>query len=184
MIVAIDLGLWGYTYVWASPPRTIAQVAAMAEIPPNGGGTTSVLSTTNERTINLMLLRDLRVLTPYVGLVPLHRLPWSGAEKLRLSGAEWVRRPEGWTRLDHPMPRVRIVSDARVSTDPARDVVGLDIDRTGLVDRELPRLSPAEDGRVEVVRDQPGRIELHVALAQRALLGTTETYDAGVEGRR
>ena len=77
------------------------------------------------------------------------------------------------------MPRVRMVSEAIVSHDPAGSLRDIDIARTALVSADLAL--PSQQGRkvARVVADVPGRLEVDVETDERALLVTTESFHRG-----
>ena len=179
LFAALDLGVWGYSYVWSSPPRTIEQLMELADSPPAAAPGTLVHIPTSDAPGNLLLLRGYRLFTPYLGLPPARALPENNVSTLRLAGVQWVRGSAGWISVPQPMERVRILAIAQVSTDPARDLDTLDISRTALVSGALPQLDADARGRVTAVRDEPGRLEVDVVISGRAILATTESYHEG-----
>ncbi len=175
-ILAVDLGVWGYSYVFAGGVDTVAAVAASADAPPAAAGST-VHQSVRKQKLNLALMRDLRMLHPAVGLPPTRRLTLANDDELRASGAEWVADERGWRRVEDPMPRVRFAPDWRVVEDPA-DLSGIDIRRTALV-TEAPRAQRDAEATATLVTDDPGRIVVQISAKSDALLVTTEAYDEG-----
>jgi hypothetical protein len=178
-LLAVDLGIWGYSYVFGGGVRTVREIAATADRPPADTKAT-VHQTARTPKLNLLVLDDFRVLRPGVGLPPHRRLPLSTENELRVSGAEWVSGPQGWRPVVDPMPRVRFVTEAKVVADPIR-VAEIDVRRTALVTEDLHLTRP--DGETtpsaRLVDDGPGHIVLDVSTRVAALLITTEAYDHG-----
>jgi len=86
-----------------------------------------------------------------------------------------------------PMPRVRLVTRACPSRDPARDIRSLPIESTALVEAPL-ELGGGEPGSVKVISERPGRLHVRVECATNQLLVVAESYHPGwvaeVDGRR
>jgi hypothetical protein len=176
--LALDLGFWGYSYAWGSPPMSIEQIAALAPKPPGGSPPRSVHDVDGNPTINYWLLRDARVARPYVGLAPQFSTPLTGTA-LRVAGVEWVRTGTEWRQVENPMPRLRVIAFARVSQTPT-DLESTHIEDTALVDRRIePSLAHAADVSVSLVADRPGRLEIDIDTPQHVLLAITESYHPG-----
>jgi hypothetical protein len=182
VFVALDLGWWGYSYAWSNPAETIVQITSRAEPPPAFGTGTMVHDPSLDKRRNLVLLRGLKLFRPYVGLAPSRVLPVDEPRTLRLAGVEWVKAGPEWQRVAAPMPRVRLLFEALESANPARDLDTIDIARTALVSAAAPVLDSRGQGRAEIVVDQPGRLEVDIALSGRAILATTESYHQGWRG--
>jgi hypothetical protein len=179
-LMALDLGIWGYSYVLGSPPLTLEEVTALADPPPLASGSLNVHDRTGSGAVNYLLLSDARILRPYVGLYPRRVLSPSSDAALRVGGVEWVKSADGWNRVADPAPRARIVAQVQTSRDPASDVDHIDILRVALVDRDIPGplASPEKTSAILVV-DEPGKLELEIDAQQRALLSLTESYHEG-----
>ena len=179
MFLALDLGFWGYSYVWGSPPMSIAQIAALASEPPGGVPPKSVHDADGNPTISYWLLRDARVARADVGLVPQFSVPLTD-KALRVAGVEWVRTGIEWRQVENPMPRLRVVPFTRISQTPARDLESTRIEDTALVDRHIdPSLAQPADVSRRLVADRPGRLEVDVDTPRPALLALTESYHPG-----
>lgn len=177
--LALDLGTWGYSYVLGGP-LTLQQVTALEEGPSTEESSLEVHDATGAASVNFLLLRDARVLKPYVGLYPRRVLSPTIDATLRVAGVDWVRTIEGWSRVAAPAPRARIVPEVKVSQDPATEVAHIDIRRIALVGRAVPGpLAPPERVSAILVVDEPGRLELEIDAPDRALLSLTESYHAG-----
>jgi hypothetical protein len=180
LLLAIDLGSWGYSYAWGSPPMSIAEIAALAPEPPEERSPRSVHDTDDHPLLNYWLLRHARVARAYVGLAPQFTLPLTGDQALRVAGVEWVRGGSEWRQIDGPMPRLRVVPFARFSRAPAADLASIRIEETALVDRRIEApLARPEDVSVRLVVDRPGRIEIDVDAPRHVLLALTESYHPG-----
>lgn len=186
--LAMDLGFWGYSYAWGTPPQTLESIAATPSSPPSETPPASVHYESGDGTVNYWLLRDARVMRPYVGLFPRLRLR-PGEATLRLAGVEWVKGASGWRRVEDPMPRARIVAEARASDDAAADLPSIDIVHTALVEHEISKaLASPGDVSIQLIEDRPGRLTFQVTTPKPALLSLTESYHAGwtasADGRR
>ena len=179
MFLALDLGFWGYSYVWGSPPMSIGQIAALAPEPPGASPPKSVHDADGNPTISYWLLRDARVAKADVGLVPQFSVPFTD-NTLRVAGVEWVRSGAEWHQIENPMPRLRVVPFTRISQTPAADVESTRIEDTALVDRRIDTsLAQPAEVSVRLVADRPGRLEIDVDARRNALLAITESYHPG-----
>ena len=179
LFAALDLGLWGYSYAWSRQPLTIAEVAALAEIPPSFSRDTRVHIGDLDARRNLSLLHGLTLFEPYVGLVPARHLNPGSPEAQRLGGVEWVLRNGTWIAVPDPFPRVRVLAEARRSARPQADVRTTDLSRVALTSIEIPALDQEGSGDARIVLDQPGRLQVDVVARGRLLLVTTESYHSG-----
>ena len=180
LVLAIDLGFWGYSYAWGSPPMSIGQIAALAPEPPTRRPPRSLHDPYDRATINYWLLHDARVSRPYVGLSPQFRLPLTDDQALRVAGVEWVRTATAWRQVENPMPRLRVVPFARFSQSPAADLTSIRIEDTALVDRRIDTpLARPEDVSLRLAADRPGRLEIEVDAPRQVLLAVTESYHDG-----
>jgi len=146
---------------------------------------------------NLYLLANHRFLDGYVALVPSRQLDYHQPNALRVAQVEYAHadfltgtplpdgaepRDRGWFHLPGALPRVRLVTDARVSTTPAVDITQIDVERTALVTHELALGdggAGADPGNARIVSDLPGDIAVSVEATSRQLLVVSESFDAG-----
>ncbi len=140
---------------------------------------------------NQMVLAGWSRLDGYAGLEPQRRLDYASLPALQAGSASWVQRdaitakiagliPRGddWLQVPGALPRVRLVTNAVASDDPARDIRHLDLHTTALT--ELPlRLSPTPPGTARLTAQRPGRLELAVDAPGRQLLVVSESYHSG-----
>ena len=176
LVLALDLGLWGYPYVWEGGIMHGAEIAEREPAPPADAGA-RVHDGRRNPWPNALLLRGFDVARPYVGLSPAHAMPLSTSRELRVAGVEWVRTEDGWERVPDPMPRVRLVPEAVAAADPVQALATVDVRRVALVERDIPGL--ASTGKATLVEDAAGRIMMDVASPGRTLLATTEAWHAG-----
>jgi hypothetical protein len=176
-LTVFDVGLWGYTYVWQPAPEPLAALRRRARPPvPIVPGGTFYSYVPYEEAPALML--GYRISNGYVGLFPERRMPDNDATVQRLAGVRWARTPRGWSEIPSPMPRVRLVSAARVTADPAADLKSIDIERTALVDAQVGPLS-GSPGVARLERDDAGRIRVNVFAEGRQLLVIAERFHEG-----
>jgi hypothetical protein len=175
IVVAADLGVWGYRYVWKGAPATLEQVAARADQPASAVSGELLYSTFES---SLPVLNGFRAFDVYVGLNPARAVNAADLSVQRIAGVAWRRTAEGWTAIEHSMPRARLVTDARVSSDARRDLSSVDLQRTALVSTPVS-IDVGPPGSVRVIDDVPGKLVAEVATPVRTLLVTTETHHAG-----
>jgi hypothetical protein len=127
----------------------------------------------------------------YVGLEPARTLDYRDLAALRAAGVRWVRRSQAteaidgllphddyWLEVPNPLSRVRLVTRAVSSDDPARDVGRIPLSSAALVEQPLD-LPPGEPGAVTVAGERPGRIQLTVACPSQQLLVISESFHPG-----
>jgi hypothetical protein len=113
---------------------------------------------------------------------PLRRLDYQETAALRLAGVVWVqgRKPDAtdWEPVPDPLPRVRLVSQARFSSDPKVDLADVDPATTALVDTELG-LPGGPAGSARILSDRPGSITVATEAPSRQLLVVSESFFPG-----
>jgi hypothetical protein len=149
---------------------------------------------------NRLTLLGWKLADGYVGgLEPVRRLDLHEPAALRVAGVRWVLRGpaadriEGlvvrdsrWLEVPRPLAYVRLVTQSRQTSDPARDIRRIDIETTALADEPL-ELPAGPAGRILDVAQRPGRVEARVDCPARQLLVVAESYHPGwlarVDGR-
>jgi hypothetical protein len=127
----------------------------------------------------------------YAGLQPQRRLDYHQLAALRVAGVRWVRRSEAtdripgliahnadWLEVPRPLSRVRLVTQARASDDPAGDLQTIDPESTALTD-SLFELPPGAPGEATILDDRPGRLHIRANCSTRQLLVVSESYHPG-----
>jgi hypothetical protein len=150
---------------------------------------------------NLYVVAGYRILDGYVALPPAKSLNYHSAHALQVAQVQYARvgfkqtpqvagaEPMGrdWLRLPPALPRVRLVTDTRVSRDPSTDLENVDVQRVALTTRELG-LPGGMPGTAEMTQDDPGRLHVRTQAGDRQLLVISESYDDGwiaaVDGRQ
>jgi hypothetical protein len=184
VLTAFDLGLWGHRYIYRTPPQTVeGQSAGIPPAPDDSGMRYAAAQDLGNR----LLLKGYRMPAGYVGLYPATVLSFVETPFLRLSGTRWTFREDSTlTPIPGPVARARLLRDARVTDDVARDSADVNLDRTALVTRPLPALS-GTTGTARVVIDRPGHLLVHTMTDGRQLLSISERYHEGwratAEGR-
>lgn len=178
LFVAADLGAWGYGYVLQTPLTTIEAVRASANLPPGIQPGEYVFPPTNFFEANLGVLRGVRLSSGYAGLMPASVLNPSDELAARLGGVSWRFVDKTWRRVPDPMPRARLVADARVSSAIAADILAIDIATTALVDSPIPATN-GRRGEATITADRPGLIVVHTVAPAGQLLVLTERFHAG-----
>lgn len=189
IFTAADLALWGLSYVWGVPARDLqgfldrfpatpenhagerVHVTAGSQYGGRGGHTSS-----DE---NALVMKGYRMAGAYVALTPRRELSREDATSQRLLGVHWLLTNDGWTHVEGALPRVRLVTEAAVTPDVARDMHKVDIGRMALVDRPVGDLGATTAGTADVVTDRPGLIEVAISASGRQLLILSESYHPG-----
>ncbi len=183
VLTAFDLGLWGYSYSYRwGPLQSVAELAAQAEVPPGSRPGDLIEPMSGVSAVNLPLFRGYRLATGYFGVETISVLDPADPLTQRLAGVSW--RPVGtkWEAVSDPMPRARLVSVARRSSDIASDVHAIDIARTALVTASAPASADSlsgDPGIARVIADRAGSIAVDTDAAGRQLLVVTERFHDG-----
>lgn len=184
LFAAADLGVYGLSYIWSNPPTDIESFTDSVPMPPDGSGHRI------QSTENVLIMKGARLASGYVALEPKRRLDDESEARLRLANVSWVWTKRGGPlygrffgyRVSDPLPRVRLVSRAVVSSDPGRDIDSIDIESTALVSEELG-LPGGEPGRAAIVSDRPGSIKVATEAGSKQLLVLSEAYHDGWRAR-
>jgi hypothetical protein len=197
VFVALDQGLWGYSYAYRwGPIARIDALAADAPVPAAARRGDLIAPLAEGGPGNLAVLRGVRLTTGYTGLTTTSVLDPSDPITERLAGVAWRATTHGWVSVPDAMPRARLVSIARQSrtmkadlmgtTDLLGDLPGADIARVALVDRPIDGLSGVA-GTVHVAADRSGFIAVETDAPGRQLLALTERFHPGwrvaIDGR-
>ena len=188
IVIALDLGLWGYTHVWSTPPQTIDAIANQATLPADARQGVTVHMVDVDARRNLVVLRGARLFWSYVGLYPFPRLSPDDPLAQRLGGVEWVCESSEWLPVHDPMPRVRALAHVVDSAQIATDLPSIDVSRTAVVSEFVGELDSHATADLAVRLEAPGRIDVDVNATGRMLLVTTERYQRGwvanIDGQR
>jgi hypothetical protein len=196
VLAAVDLGCYGLSYSVCSHNATWDAYVASAHTPPGQSDDRVVASLFRVdqpglRTGDLMTLRGWRRADGYAGLEPRRQLDYRLLPALRVAGVRWVQRNDStlqiaglkprddrWLEVPDPLPRVRMVTQTRVSRQPAADVAQIRLDTTALC--EVPLGLPASDpGKAVLADDCPGRLAIEVDAPASQLLVVAESYHNG-----
>ncbi len=178
LLAALDLGVWGYSDYLQAPSATVAGIEAEATVPPEArpGELFEPLRQSNSN--NLAALRGVPLPNGYLGLEPGSEVNPMSPAGLRIAGAVWRRSGAAWERASNVVPRVRLMSHVRQSSDIAADAAAVDLATVALVRDEIGPFG-GEPGLARVVSDRPGLLRVEVVAPERQLLVTTERYHEG-----
>jgi hypothetical protein len=205
LFAAADLGVYGLSYAVYPHTARLEQFIASVPTPPTAGkgrviGPPVCFDEPGLRTGNQIILAGWRRADGYAGLEPRRRLDYRRLPALRAAGVRWVMRGEAsdripgliphdrdWLEVPGPLPRVRLVSRAKPSQDPARDIERIALESTVLT--EVPLVLPkSEPGRAAIVTERPGRLHIQCNSPKPQLLVVAESFHHGwqatVDGRR
>jgi hypothetical protein len=176
LLCAADLSAWGMRYVWTEAPVPLSAIAPAAGLPPGSQAGDMVLpDVARAIDLNRYVMWGLRSSAAYIALLPVKSTTLNEAQRMRVAGVKWAWSPKGWTRVDRPMPRARLVSHWRIVSGADGDV---DVTRTALVDA-APGETSGEPGRAELLREQPGHLLVETDALHPQLLVLTERFHPG-----
>jgi hypothetical protein len=182
VLTLVDITAWGVLWVWRVPPRPLEAVASDHMEPPDRSEG-RVYSPWNSA--NVLTMKGYRLSHGYFTFLPGTQLDPKGLTAQRLAGVRWALNTEGseypkgsWIQVSEPMPRVRMVTRARVSNSVANDAEQIDIAETALLDEPV-ELVQGEVGKAKLVTDRPGLIEVVTSSSSRQLLILSERYHPG-----
>jgi hypothetical protein len=184
VVTAADLAGWGLTYLYRKPPVRLSEFRmGLAD---NPGPEPLRLAGPNTWK-DLPLMSGYYMIGGYVGLYPDVRLSWREAPYRRLAGAQrGIDEQLHLVEYTDAVPRARMLTDVRVTSDVAADIEDIDLQRTALVDAALPGLY-GHPGTARILVDRPGHFLVHTVTPGRQLLSISERYDDGwtatIDGR-
>jgi hypothetical protein len=202
LLAAVDQGAYGLSYaVYRDMPRSDDLLPA-GERPLAAASTRFAVQLpdpeANYHVPNTLVLSGARLVDGYAGLVPADRLDYLHVAALRVASCGPVTRDaaagriegllphdEQWLAVPDPLPRFRLVTRAVPSADSNRDLSGIDLETTALVEESFERAldppldQPGTRGEVHVVHDRPGDISLSIDAPTRQLLVASERYHPG-----
>jgi hypothetical protein len=194
---AADLGCYGMSYAVYPDTVRLENVPSASAMPPADlGGRVFAppqpLDAYSKIWIgNQMVMAGWYRADGYAGLEPKRELDYACLPALQVAATAWVKRDpatsqiaglapcgDDWLRVPGSLPRLRLVTHAVASRDPARDIQRIDVRSTALTEYpvDLPAGPP---GSVRLVNERPGRLELAVTAPSRQLLVVSESYHAG-----
>jgi hypothetical protein len=180
----LDQGFYGFRYIFEEPPVSYAELERPMDLPPPDpmyrihGGVTSF----EDKTPNIFALWDYRLVNGYSGWRRRRELNYLAAKPLRLAGVQWIYRndldePEIAPIAD-PMPRVRLVTRAIVSSRPQTVLPSIDIETTAVVSTSVA-LVAGPPGHARMLEDRPGRITVSTDAQTQQLLVLAEKHLPG-----
>jgi hypothetical protein len=178
LLCAADLSVWGVRYVWREAPVPLSAIKPAAGLPPGSKAGDMVFPDVGRAfDLNRYVMWGLRSSAAYIALLPVRSTTLNEAQRMRVAGVKWAWSPRGWTSVDGPMPRARLVSGWRIVSG-ADDGGAVDVARTALVDA-APGETSGEPGRAEVLRERPGHLLVETDALHPQLLVLTERFHPG-----
>ena len=174
VLTAADLAGWGLLYIHQTPPVPLS--GFKMPIPDNPGPGPMRLAGPSNWT-NVPLMNGYQLVGGYAGLYPRTTLSREGDAFRRLAGAKrrYDREPNVFDLTDG-VAQARMLTDVRVTSDPAADIERIDPQRTALLGAALPPLS-GDTGAAQVRVDCPAHLVVHTEADGRQLLSISERFD-------
>jgi hypothetical protein len=185
VLVACELGFWGYSYVYRwGPIQSLEELVAQADVPPASRQDELIAPAILGGLANLGVLRGLRLTPGYTGLEASSVLDPGDPVAQQVAGVAWRGTATGWERVSHTMPRARLVSEVLPSASIRADLRRIDLARVALVDQPVAALSDGnvgldDQGSVQVIEDRPGAIVVETVADRTQLLVLTERFHSG-----
>ncbi len=196
LFTAVDLGAYGLSYAILPHSEPLDEYAARLTVPPDDahGRVLADLIPCDRpvpHTGNGMTMVGWHRIDGYVGLEPARQLDYGRLATLRVAGVHWVKNSEStsaiegliphganWLKVPQPLGRVRLLSEARQSSDPERDIDRICLESTALVEGPLD-LPTGQSGSVNVVSDRPGSLHVTTKCPADRLLFVAQSYHPG-----
>lgn len=186
LFAGADLFIYGFADLSREPAVTIEEHVAGRPRPPRR------TRHRIEAHDTALILDGWRLAGGYVGLLPESRLEGLDDLRPRVQGARWryiARSPHqqaapishvsgSWRELDPVLPRARLVTTVRVLDSADLSVQTLDLERETWLDRRLD-LPPGTPGRVHLLGERPGEIDIQTTADSRQLLVVSERWHPG-----
>ena len=217
LLAAADLGYYGMSYAVYPQTAKWEQYLEAVDTPPANQDFRVLMDLTGQgqaslQSGNQIVLAGWRRADGYAGLEPAQRLDYRRLSNLRAAGIGWVKRTEmtaaidglqqideHWLKVPDPLPRIRMATRARQSSDPAADLDRIELESTVLIEQPLGpshsnrvlrqslKLPGGTPGVARVVQQRPGRMHVRVESSTAQLLVISESYHSGwkalVDGR-
>lgn len=174
-----DLLAYDLTFMWDGEPRLVrlSQIPRLLPLPPGSASWRVQPAFTS----NAVVLLGAREYLGYVALYPSKVLRSRQPAAMRLAGLKWIQPRPGvrtWLELPDPLPRVRLVTQAIPSADPARDVARIDLRTSTLAEASIP-LPGGPPGTASLLADRPGDIRVRTVALSRQILVLSESHSPG-----
>ena len=192
-LAAADLGMYGLSYA-VHPHVARAGEIASNDFPAVAHGRVALdlrsIHRPGPRLGNQMLLAGMRRVDGYVGLEPDRVLDYRRVKTLQVASTSHVLRsavnesdsflPHDnlWLAIPAPLPRARLVTQARHTADAAGDLEQIDPRTTVLLDKPV-RLSGGPAGIAEILEERPGRVRIEVECQTQQVLVWAESFHSG-----
>lgn len=173
-LIVVDLGAYSLTYLAASRRASFEELRALYP----------VLSQSRSERVrglgfnNMWMLSGRGLIDGYSGLSPKRMLNPDKPSVQRVAGVHWRIEPTKTTTLPDPLPRARLVTQARVSTDPNADLDAIDPAVEALVEEPLP-IEGGQPGSARVALDEPGDVTVLAEAGTRQFLVLSESFHHG-----
>ncbi|WP_169976907.1 YfhO family protein [Tautonia rosea] len=183
VLITLDLGGYAMTYLASGSRAKLDLLAAFHPVATRSMGERAVFGPGILTCDNMWMFSGRGLVEGYAGLTPVRRLDYAKSSSRRVASAAWsVGRPA--TPLPDPLPRARLVAEARVSDDPNRDLDTIDPALVALVDRPVALDAGEPSSSLPIiVRDQPGDLRVVVDSPGRRLLVISERNHHGWTAR-
>ena len=185
VLSTIDLGAWGYSYLYRwNPIRSIDQLKAEATAPA-AAKPGDVIRTYPGGRDAYAILRGIYLTRGYTGLYAQQILDPQDPATERLAGLTWEGDGERWQPVADVLPRARLLASAIATADPRAALPAVDPRVTALVESPLTLSGPP--GTAAVRDEEPGRFEVETDAGGPQLLVMTERFHRGwvasIDGR-
>ena len=186
---SVDMGLYGLRH---KDRMEIDKLLDAIEMPPQTEAYRVTSYYQPNFGINTPIMKGVNTRDGYYVFKPDWHLDYGQRDALRVASVGWSKerygdwpeaasqpdRGERWVKIDDPMPRARLVAEAKVSENIAGDLAAIDIARTALVFAPV-ELGGGDAGKAEIVEARPGFFRVRTEADSRQLLVISESYHDG-----
>lgn len=195
-LAAVDSGCYGLSYSVYGHVEPINSFLARTAVPPaasSGRVLADALSADQQglHTGNQMTMLGWQRADGYAGLEPGRSLDYRTLAAMRVAGVDWVKtsvvaHPEpgllphdaDWLRVRNPLPRARLVTDARASADPGAELSSIPVESAALTEQAL-ELPGGPAGTATLISSRPGSLRVRLDCPSRQLLVVAESFHSG-----
>lgn len=180
VLTVMDLAAWGLRYPLVFPPRSVSEVAAAFPDPAGAHPGARLTPPSGIPNTNALILAGYRLTAGYVALTPQQPLDFNGINARRIAGVSWRWINGRWEPSPSPLPRARLLTQARVASGDISEIERIDPVRMALIDRRL-ELPSGVPGAAHLLMDQPGQVDIESDAATSQILVLSESYHPGWE---
>lgn len=182
VVSALDLGSYGYSFTLSDPSVTLRQLRTHATVPPGPPEGQTIWRPEEMPDGNLPIMLGWRMADGYLALSPKRAFDPHTRAAQRIVGATWALDGDVWSRVEDPMPPVRLLTRVVVGRNVAWQMQHIDVATTAVVQSDPGGLDGVA-GAARLAAERPGRLTIETDAPGRQLLVTTTRFHEGWTAR-